>query len=125
VASRQIARGSGVVFNVSGRCGLGALQAAKRHRVWGVGVDFDQASVGPHVLTSAVVRLDIAIFETIRALRRSRYRDGSDMVMGIRQGAVGLGRISPTVPRSLRRRVERIRQLIADGAIVPPATLPH
>jgi basic membrane protein A and related proteins len=125
VASRQIARGSGVVFNVSGQCGLGALQAAKRNHVWGVGVDFDQASLGPHILTSAVLRLDVALFETVRALRRNRYREGSNMVMGIRQGAVGLGRTSPTVPRSLKGRIDRIRQLIADGVIIPPTTLPR
>jgi basic membrane protein A and related proteins len=123
VASRQIAKGSRVVFNVAGGCGPGALKAARRHHVWGVGVDVDQASFGPHILTSAVLRVDVAVFLTVRALQRHRYRGGTDMVMGLRQGAVDLGRISPKVPRSLLPRVRHVRHLIAAGKIVAPARL--
>ena len=125
VAARQIARGSRVVFDVAGGCGYGALRAAKAHRIWGIGVDFDQASLGPHILTSAVLRVDVAMFRTVRALQRNRYRDGADVVLGVRSGAVGLGRTSPRVAPSLLRRVERVRRLIATGAIVVPARLPR
>jgi basic membrane protein A and related proteins len=123
VASRQIAKGSGVVFSVAGGCGRGTLLAAKRNGVWGVGVDVDQASIGRHILTSAVLRVDKAVFKTVHALQQNRYRQGSDIVMGVRQEAVGLGRISPRVPRALIRRVTRVRRLIAAGVIHVPTTL--
>src|SRR5918996_1046460 len=42
LALNQIADGSGVVFQVAGGCGLGALSAAKERGVWGIGVDADQ-----------------------------------------------------------------------------------
>ena len=54
IALNQIAAGSQVVFAVAGGCGLGALDAAKEKRKWGIGVDADQSFVGPHVLTSAL-----------------------------------------------------------------------
>ena len=43
IALDQIAKGSKVVFQVAGRCGLGALDAAKEKGVQGIGVDADQA----------------------------------------------------------------------------------
>jgi basic membrane protein A len=42
LALTQIDRGSKVVFQVAGGCGLGALDAANERDVWGVGVDLDQ-----------------------------------------------------------------------------------
>src|SRR5215204_2176255 len=42
VALDQISRGSKIVFQVAGGCGLGALDAAKQKSVFGIGVDGDQ-----------------------------------------------------------------------------------
>ena len=117
VALRQIARGAGVVFSVAGQCGLGALRAAKEQAVWGIGVDVDQSPLGRHILTSAVKNVDAAIFETVRAAQRGGLALGRTTVLGVRQGAVGLGRISPRVPRELVRKVDRVRRLIAAGRI--------
>ena len=65
VALDQIARGSKIVFQVAGGCGLGALDAAKEKSVYGIGVDADQSFLGAHVLTSAQKRVDSAVFLTI------------------------------------------------------------
>ncbi len=46
LALNQIARGSNVVFQVAGGCGLGALNAAEERDRWGIGVDADQSSLG-------------------------------------------------------------------------------
>ena len=60
IALNQIAQGSDVVFQAAGGCGLGALQAAKEQGDWGIGVDTDQAFLGPHILTSATKKVDLA-----------------------------------------------------------------
>lgn len=117
VALGQIARGAGVVFSVAGDCGLGALRAAKEKAVWGIGVDVDQSALGRHILTSAVKNVDAAVFETVRAAQRDRLALGRTTVLGVRQGAVGLGRISPRVPPELVRKVDHVRRLIAAGRI--------
>jgi basic membrane protein A and related proteins len=117
LALGQIAKGSGVVFNVAGYCGFGALEAAKRRGVWGIGVDVDQSSLGPHILTSALKRGSPAVFEVIRTARQGRFRGGRASVLGLREGAVALGRFSPKVPRSLIREVDRIRRQIIAGTI--------
>jgi basic membrane protein A len=124
VALDQIAKGSGVVFQVAGACGLGALEAAKEKGVFGIGVDYDQSALGPHVLTSALKRIDVAVYETIRAATEGRFRGGRTVELGLREGAVGLGAISPRVPRSLVAQVERVRRQIVAGEITGiPTTL--
>jgi basic membrane protein A len=122
VALSQIAKGSGVVFQVASACGLGALEAAKERGVWGIGVDIDQSSLGPHILTSAVKRLDVAVFRIIQLAQAGTLPTGRNVVFDVRNGGVGLGKISPRVPRALVAKVERIRQQIASGAIVVPSS---
>src|SRR5262249_16600367 len=99
------------------------LRTAQSHHVWGVGVDFDQLPRWPHVLTSAVLRFDDGIFAAIRAVKQGRYKNGTDIVLGVRESAVGIGRINSKVPRSLRARARQVRRQIAAGAISVPATL--
>jgi basic membrane protein A len=123
IALSQIAKGSRAVFNVAGACGLGALEAAKQRGVWGIGVDVDQSQLGPHILTSALANRGVAVFEIIRTFVRGTFRGGQNLVFNVANGGVGLGKISPKVPRALVAKVERIRQQIASGAIRVPAAL--
>jgi basic membrane protein A and related proteins len=120
VALGQIAAGSNVVFNVAGTCGLGALRAAREKGVWGVGVDIDQSFLGPHILTSAVDRLDRGVYDTVRRFVSGRLPPGATTVYDVRGGGVELGRISPKVPPTFLRRVAAIRKQIANGTIVVP-----
>ena len=117
VALGQIARGSGVVFPVAGECGLGALDAAREHQVWGIGVDTDQSFLGSHILTSAVKRWDVAVYAAAKALVDGSYRGGTDTVLSLRDGGVALGKVSPKVPRAILAKVKRIRRDIVAGRI--------
>jgi basic membrane protein A and related proteins len=123
LALGQIARGAGVVFQVAGGCGLGALDAAKEKHVWGVGVDADQSFLGPHVLTSAEKKVDQAVFLTIRSVVRGTWRGGRNLVFGVRQDGVGLGRVSARAPRGDLARVDRVARLIAAGKVQIPTAL--
>jgi basic membrane protein A len=123
LALDQIARGSGAVFAVAGACGLGALAAAKEKGAWGVGVDLDQSYLGSFILTSVVKRLDVAAFDLIRSLSRGRFTTGQDSVFDLQNGGVGLGRISPKVPRPFVAQLVKIRGQIVNGQIRVPSTL--
>jgi len=117
VALDQIAKGSGVVFQVAGACGLGALEAASEQDVWGIGVDADQSFLGPHILTSAVKRMDVAVFTTIRDLREGAFRTGVDSLFSLANGGVALGKISPKVSKEILAELDEIRGQIAAGRI--------
>ena len=117
VALSQIARGSRVVFQVASASGLGALEAAKEHGVWGIGVDVDQSHLGRHILTSAVKRLDVAVFDTVERLVRGTLETGCTTSFSLRDGGVGLGTISAAVPPSLKAEIEDLSAEIVAGKI--------
>jgi basic membrane protein A len=117
VALSQIARGSRVLFQVAGTCGLGALEAAKEHGVWGIGVDVDQSELGSHILTSVIKRLDIAVFATIEKLVDGTHETGGTSRFSLRDDAVGLGAISGEVPSSIVAEVESVAAEILAGDV--------
>jgi basic membrane protein A and related proteins len=117
LALDQIARGSGVVFQVAGGCGLGALSAAKDRDTWGIGVDADQSFLGPHVLTSALKGVDSAVFLTIKAVQDGTWKGGGNAVFGLDQEGVGLGKVSPKAAKADLAKVRKVEQRIASGEI--------
>jgi basic membrane protein A len=121
LALDQIAEGSSVVFQVAGGCGLGALDAANERQVWGVGVDADQSFLGPHILTSAEKKVDVAVFETIESVKNGTFRGGHNETFGLRQRGVGLGKISGRVSSADLRAVQRVSDEIAKGDVTIPS----
>jgi len=117
VALNQIEQGASVIFQVAGGCGLGALDAAKEKHVWGIGVDADQSFLGPHVLTSAMKRVDTAVFLTIKAVKAGTFQGGRNAIFGLKDNGVGLGKISPKVPKKDVAAVHRIAEDIIAGKI--------
>jgi basic membrane protein A and related proteins len=123
LALNQIARGAQVVFQVAGGCGLGALDAARERNVWGIGVDADQAFLGPHVLTSALKKVDEGVFRAIQSVVDGTWRGGRNLTFGLREEGVGLGTVSKRVPKSDRERIDSITRAIASGEIDVPREL--
>jgi len=120
VAENQIAAGAKVVFAVAGPCGFGALAAAKEGGVWGDGVDVDQSYLGPHILTSAVKRVDLGVFRFVQALQSGTLVPGHDFVFDLKNGGVALGKVSPKVPKAYLAKVAALQAQIIAGKIVPP-----
>jgi basic membrane protein A and related proteins len=123
IALSQIARGSSVVFQVAGGCGLGALTAAKQQKVWGIGVDADQSFLGQFVLTSALKRVDEAVLETIRSVVDDSWQGGRNLTFGLKDDGVGLGKISPRVPQEDLDALDQVKERIASGEITVPTSL--
>jgi basic membrane protein A len=123
LALTQIEQGSGVVFQVAGGCGLGALDAAKEKQVWGIGVDADQSFLGAHVLTSALKRVDEAVFSTIESVQDGTWKGGRNLVFGLSQDGVGLGTFSPKVPQEDRAAIDAEAKKIAAGDVTIPTSL--
>ena len=124
LALEQMARGARIVFHVAGRCGLGVLAAAAEQNLYGIGVDWDQSRLGPHVLASALKRVDVAVFQTIQAEQEGAFVGGEDGVFDVASGGVGIGEIAPDVPAELVTRVHAVEDALAAGEITSiPETL--
>ena len=117
LALNQIARGSNVVFQVAGGCGLGALNAAGERDRWGIGVDADQSFLGSHILTSAQKGVDAAVFLTIKSVQDGAWKGGGNKTFGLKEEGVGLGKVSPKVPKEDIEKVDAIKEEIASGKI--------
>jgi basic membrane protein A len=117
IAQNQIAAGADIVFQVAGGCGLGVLDAAKQDGVWGIGVDADQAYLGPQVLTSAMKRVDTSVYATIKSVLDGDFEGGTNSVFSLENQGVGLGKISGKVPQADVDKVDQIAQQIASGKI--------
>ena len=83
----------------------------------GIGVDADQAYLGEHVATSALKKVDEAVFQTVQEVVDGGFNGGEDTTFDVASGAVGIGEISPTVPREAVAEVMRVQEEIADGTI--------
>jgi basic membrane protein A len=116
IALDQIAQGSKVVFQVAGQCGLGALDAAEEKGVQGIGVDADQGYLGPHVLTSALKKVDVAVFQAVKRTQEGKFKGGTDVVATVANGGVGLGKLSAQ-GQKYADQVKEIQDQIASGEI--------
>jgi basic membrane protein A len=116
LALNQIAQGSQVVFQVAGQCGLGALDAAKEKGVQGIGVAADQAYLGDHILTSALKKVDVAVFDAIKRAQDGTFKGGTDVIATVENGGVGLGKLGPE-GEQYADQIKEITDMIAAGEI--------
>jgi basic membrane protein A and related proteins len=123
LALNQIAKGSKVVFQVAGGCGLGALDAAREKGRWGIGVDKDQSNLGAHILTSAVKRVDTSVFLTAQSAKSGKFKGGVDAVFNLRNNGVAVGKISSRVPKAFIKQMNALRPLLISGKIKAPKSL--
>jgi basic membrane protein A and related proteins len=122
-ALRQIDRGSKVVFDVAGDCGIGALKAAQQRGAYGIGVDSDQSYLGKYILTSAVLNLKLAVYDLANLVVHRRLRTGGIRSFDLKDHGVGLGQFSKNVSLALQRELIPLKAKIELGKIMVPATL--
>jgi basic membrane protein A len=122
IALNQIQQGSKVVFQVAGQCGLGAIDAAKEKGVQAIGVDADQSYLGPQVLTSAIKKVDVAVFDTVKEVQADGFKAGTNATFEVANDGAGLGKIS-TDGTQYQAAVDAAEKELADGTVTPPDTV--
>lgn len=89
LAKSQIGRGADVIFHASGNTGGGVMQAAKDAGKLSIGCDSNQNYLHPgSVLTSAVKRVDVAVYKTIMDAKNGTWKPGP-IVLGLAEDGVG------------------------------------
>ncbi len=123
IALSQYADGADVIYHASGGTGLGLFQAAqeKGEGFWAIGVDSDQHSLAPdNILTSMMKRVDVAVFETIKATKEGNFKSGIT-VFGLKEDGVGL---SPTTDKNTPKEVIDQANALGDKIIAGEFTVP-
>ncbi|MDX6542743.1 MAG: basic rane protein, partial [Gaiellaceae bacterium] len=124
-ALNQIQKKTQVIFAVAGGCGLGALNAAKEAKLWGIGVDVDQGYLGSFMLTSALKDVAAAVYLTTKEFKAnpSGFKGGFDKIFNVKNGGIGYGKVSTKLKNraAIIKKTNAIKKLIASGKIKPPA----
>jgi len=124
----QMGKGSRIEFQVAGACGLGGLSAAKQKHMWGIGVDADQSFLGPHILTSALKKVDVSVYNAIKSFKAnpSGFKGGFNANYSLKNHGVGYGKLSSKLSKAdrtyLTRKVNVIEKLIIQGKIKIPSS---
>jgi basic membrane protein A len=116
-ALNQIAQGSVVEFQVAGQCGLGVLDASHAKNIFGIGVDADQGYLGSWVMTSALKRVDVSVYNAIKQARGKGFRGGHNDVFTAHNNGVGVGKWAKGVPASIRSAVAKQYKLLKAGKV--------
>ena len=119
----QISGGADIVFEVTGRCASGYIDAAYDASAYAIGSNTDQAFVSPAVITSALKRVDHVVALTVQRLQSGQFHAGQQ-VFSVQDDATGFSMPSSIVPQDLINQVLDIRVKIRNGALTPPDTIP-
>jgi basic membrane protein A len=130
IAAGMYAEGADVVYHAAGATGLGVFEAAKEAgdpgTVWAIGVDSDQYNqVGPdlqpYILTSMLKRVDVAVFDTIKAEVDGMFA-GDIQVFDLSRDGVGYSTSGDFLSADVIAMLEDYKaQIIAGDITVPTA----
>ena len=70
------------------------IDAAKQESKQAIGVDADQGYLGEQVMTSALKKVDVAVFEAIKGVQDDAFKGGQSTVFDVKSGGVGIGELN-------------------------------
>lgn len=127
LATAQYDRGADIIYHASGGTGIGVFEAAVVKGKMAIGVDADQSLTvkqdqRKQILTSMVKRVDVAVYETIKALVAGKYKGGVQ-AFGLKEGGVGyaVNDHNRAQMRDIVPRLEALKKDIIAGKIKVPA----
>jgi len=124
ITNNMYQQGADIVFHAAGGVGDGVIEAAKEKGKWAIGVDKDQNFLAPdNVLTSAMKRVDNAIYDIGKKLIEGQFAGGETVVYNLKNDGVGIAPTSDKhVPAGILEEVDGLIARIKSGGIVVPAT---
>jgi len=122
-----IESGADIVFAAAGATGAGTAKAAKDNKALFIGVDADQyntlTDIGDTILTSAIKRVDTAVFLTVKDAVDENLKGGENRVFGLTEDAVGLAPYhdwDAKMPQEVKDAVQKATDDIKAGTVTVP-----
>lgn len=120
-----------IIFQVAGSCGIGVLDAATAKGTYSIGVNWDQSrdssgKTRPSVITSAIKRVDTAVYEIINLAETNQYAAfvAHPQIFDLAHDGVGFATPSSDVPQDALQTATSYASQIKSGQITPPETIP-
>jgi basic membrane protein A and related proteins len=126
-----IGQGCDIVFAAAGATGAGTAKACQDKKALFIGVDADQfltiPGIGDTIITSAVKKVDQAVFLTVKAATDGTLKTGQDQLFGLKEDAVGLSPYhdwDTKIPADVKAAVDKAKAEIVAGTVTVPTTAP-
>ena len=117
-----VTNGADVVFHAAGATGTGVISEAQSKGIMAIGVDSDQSYLAPEtVITSAMKRVDNAVYATVEALVNGTL-EGGLAVFDINNGGVDIAPTQDLLTEEVIAAVEEVKAKLEAGEIEVPAT---
>jgi basic membrane protein A len=124
IASGWYADGADIIYTAAGGSGAGTIEAAVEAGKWAIGVDSDQYLTAgsddqkAHILTSMLKRVDVAVFETIKAVN-SGDKTGGAKTFDLSNDGVGYATSGGYVD-DIAGQLDELKAKIVSGEITVP-----
>ncbi|MCA1781731.1 MAG: BMP family protein [Dermatophilaceae bacterium] len=117
--------GADVVYHAAGGSGGGVFTAAKQANKMAIGVDSDQAKtaaaeVQDVIITSMLKRVDVAVYEFLKAEVEGTFEAG-EVIFDLSEGGVDYSTTGGKVD-DIKDQLDALKQQIIDGEITVPTT---
>ena len=124
IANQMYSNGADIIFTCGGDVGTGAIEAAKENGKFAIGVDRDQSDLAPeNVLTSAIKRVDVGIYELVKEYKEGIFEGGTTTVYGLEDNAVGIPDTTKNlVSQEILDYVAEQTEKLKSGEVVAPKT---
>lgn len=117
-----VTSGADIVFHAAGATGTGVISECQAKGIMAIGVDSDQSYLAPEtVITSAMKRVDNAVYSTVEALVNGTYEGGLS-VFDINNGGVDIAPTQDLLTDEVIAAVEDVKAKLESGEITVPAT---
>lgn len=111
LAETQYTLGADVIYQVAGRCGLGAIETARRFNRWIISTGGDHSDLAPKaVLTSRIKSVGRPVKDVINAVIEDRFEGGVVASYGFAEGGLMMAPIRPTVSKVVTPPIQGIMQ---------------
>ncbi len=122
LAETQYSLGADVIYQVAGRCGLGAIRAARKFDNWIISTGGDHSHLAPkNVLTSRIKDVGRPITEAIEAVVEDRFEGGRVKSYGFADGGLRMATIHPevadVVTPKIQAKLQELQAKIISGQL--------
>ncbi len=121
-----LGEGADVIFGAGGQTGSGGIVAAAKAGKWAIGVDQDEyfttfnggkAEGSKYLATSAIKRVDLAVFKNIVAALDGSFKGGIYLLEAANDGITYAPFHDADIPDDVAQKLEETRAGLADGSI--------
>ncbi len=130
LALAQFGKGADIIYHASGKSGVGVISAAAERGKLAIGVDSDQYVIygdpvmgnpaeQQYIFTSMLKRVDVSVFETIKAYVEDRF-EGGYATFDLSNNGVGYAATNTALISEFVAQLDELKAKIAGGEIVVP-----